>query len=715
MKTNLQQQCVCPGRVAGNSRTSRKYQLSYWSVIGAVALALVPGAAAQVESTNKVTKLEGVTVVGRAEDLVGVADSATQGTVGQAELARRPLLRPGEVLETVPGVIITQHAGGGKANQYFLRGFNLDHGTDFATTVDGVPINLGTHAHGQGYTDINWVIPELLRGVSYRKGPYYAEAGDFGTVGTADLSYLDQIGYDLLKVEGGMNNYGRLLWASSPKLKEGNLIYALEGLHDDGAWEEPADYWRGNGMIKYSRGDESLGWSVSGLGYYGDWTSTDQIPKRAINGRNSVPGGFNLDRFGTLDPDSGGSSWRGSLSGEWHRRDDRGVSSAMVYGYHYGLDLYSNFTGALNQTDGDEIFQRDRRFVTGTRLSHTWLNEWDKRSVETKLGLDVRADIVSAGLFTSENREVLTTTRDDHATTVGVSPYLENKLQWTDWFRTVAGVRGDIYSFDVDNEAGGASRSTTDAIASPKLNLIFGPWADTEFYLSGGLGFHTADARGTATATDRADVFTQQQGAEFGIRTRAVKGLQSTLSFWVLDSDDETVFVGDAGTTEPSGRKGRRYGVEFANFYDITPWLALDADVSLSRARFRDHDPAGDHIPDAVESVVAVGLSVHDLGGFFGSVRLRYFGARALIEDDSVRSGSSTIVNLQVGYQINKTWSATVDVLNLFDARVNDQEYYYSSRLPGEPAGPEADGGYLDRHVHPAEPLTLRVGLTAKF
>lgn len=292
---------------------------------------MVQGAAAQVESTNQVTKLEGVTVVGRAEDLVGVAEAATQGTVGQVELERRPILRPGDVLEMVPGLIATQHAGGGKANQYCLRGFNLDHGTDFAMFVGGVPINLTTHAHGQGYADLNWLIPELVQGVDYRKGPYYADVGDFASAGTASISYFQKLDYELLKVEGGMYDYARLLWASSPKVGDGNLLYAVEGYHSDGPWEESSDYWRGNGVISYSQGDLSQGWSVTGLGYYGNWTSTDQIPLRAINGNNTVPGGYNIGRYGTLDADSGGDTGRGSLSAEWHRADESSATAAMKF------------------------------------------------------------------------------------------------------------------------------------------------------------------------------------------------------------------------------------------------------------------------------------------------------------------------------------------------------------------------------------------------
>jgi hypothetical protein len=667
-------------------------------------------------------ELGAVVVTGRAENLAGVADSATQGTVGNAELLRRPILRPGEVLETVPGVIVTQHAGGGKANQYFLRGFNLDHGTDFATSVDGVPINLGSHAHGQGYTDINWLIPELIQGVDYRKGPYFADVGDFGSVAAANIRYLDRLDRALIKLEGGTDHYARLVLANSVGLAGGHFFYGLEAFHDDGAWNTPTNFWRGNGVVKFSRGDAALGWSVSAFAYHGRWNATDPIPLRAVTGDNSVPGGFQIDRFGTLDPLSGGDSARASLSFEWHRANDSSATSALVYAYHYGLDLYSNFTGYLNQIQGDEILQRDRRIVTGTKLSHTFFGTWAGHASQTRIGLDVRADFAHPGLFSTEEQRVYRTVREDKLTTTGVSPWVEQKFSWTGWLRSVLGLRGDLYAFDVHNQVGGISQSTTRAIASPKAALVFGPWFDTEFYLSGGFGFHTADARGIAVERDAAQPFTRQRGAEAGIRFGRVPGLQSTLSFWLLDSDNDTVFVGDSGSTEPSGRKGRRYGVECTNFYDVTWWLTLDADVALSRARFRDHDPAvGDYIPDSVVSMAAAGISVHQEHGLFGSLRLRYFGPRPLVEDNSVRSSASTLLNARVGYQLGSVWTFSADVLNLLNAVANDQEYYYSSRLKNEPENPNnlvasgGDGGYDGKMIHPMDPINLRLSIAARF
>ena len=681
-----------------------------------------PSVHAQQPKAEDSAELGAVVVTGRAENLAGVADSASQGTVGNAELLRRPILRPGEVLETVPGVIVTQHAGGGKANQYFLRGFNLDHGTDFATSVDGVPINLGSHAHGQGYTDINWLIPELIRGVDYRKGPYSADVGDFGSVGAANIRYLDRLDRALFKLEGGTDHYARLLLANSIGIGRGHFFYGLEAFHDDGAWSTPANFWRGNGVLKYSHGDAALGWSVSAFGYHGRWNATDPIPERAISGDNTVPGGFRLDRFGTLDPLAGGNSERATLSFEWHRADEGSATSAQAYAYQYGLDLYSNFTGYLNQAQGDQILQRDRRIVTGTKLSHTFFDTWAGHASQTRVGLDVRVDFVHPGLFSTEERRVYRTVREDRLSTTGVSPWAEHKFAWTDWLRSVIGLRGDLYAFDVNNQTGGISKSTTQALASPKASLVFGPWFDTEFYLSGGFGFHSADARGIAVATDPAQPFTRQRGAELGVRFGRIRGLQSTLSLWLLDSADESVFVGDSGSTEPSGRKGRRYGVEWTNFYDVTPWLTLDGDIALSRARFRDHDPLlGDYVPDSVVSVAAAGISIHRERGLFGSLRLRYFGPRPLIEDNSVRSNASTLLNARVGYQFGSAWTFSADVLNLLNTSANDQEYYYSSRLKNEPENPAnlsangGDGGYDGKMVHPMEPVNLRLSIAARY
>ena len=705
---------------------------------GAFALACSICQSAQAQETPGATttnsppvRLPEVVVQGRADSLLGIADSATQGTVGAAQLELRPILRSGEILETVPGVIITQHAGGGKANQYFLRGFNLDHGTDFATSLDGMPINLPTHGHGQGYTDLNFVIPELVQRVNYQKGVYYAENGDFASAGAAHLDTFRVLPQSLAILEAGTFGFARGVFASSPKLGDGHLLYGFEAYHHDGPWKNPDDYQKFNGVLTYSQGDESRGYSITARGYHGRWDSSDQVAESAVSS-GIVP------FFGSLDDTTGGDSQRYSLQAEWHRSDDQSATKVMAYGLYYDLDLFSNFTYFLTDTNrGDQFEQQDKRFVSGLQAKHTLYHEWWGKEVENAFGLQVRSDSIRNGLYQTEARRRVdkidagsgnplpATTRQDDIFQNSIGLHYENKVQWGEKFRTVAGVRGDLYNFDVTSIRDQNSGDRLDAIGSPKLSLVFGPWAKTEIYVQGGLGFHSNDGRGVTTRVDpvtglavdadgnairRADPLVRTYGAEVGVRTLAIDRLQSTLSLWWLDADSELLFVGDAGATEAS-RPSRRYGVEWANYYQLTRGLTLDADFSLSHAEFRDNALEGDQIPGSIESVVAAGISYRGDSGLFGSVRLRYFGPRPLIADESLRSGATILLNAQVGYQFNKTWTFTAELLNLLDRRDHDIDYAYESRVrPGD-----ADPARPTVHFHPVEPIQARFVLTARF
>ena len=652
-----------------------------------------------------------VVVRGRADDLVGVADSASEGVVGHEQIERRPLLRPAETLETVPGLIATQHSGSGKANQYFLRGFNLDHGTDLAVSFGGIPLNLPSHGHGQGYTDLNFMIPELIQEIAYRKGPYYPDEGDFASAGAFGFRYFDVLPEAFVKAEGGQFNYGRVLVADSPAWLGGNLLYALEGAFDGGPWEHSDDYWKLNGLLRFSRGDETNGFRATALAYHGHWNSTDQVAVRALD--QGLVG-----EFDALDPSDAGRSSRYSLSGEWYGDVGAGQARALLYGYYYDLELFSNFTYFLDDpVHGDQFEQKDRRFVLGLAPTYTWNLDLLSRTLDNTVGLQVRSDLIHNGLYHTEERNRLDATRHDHIAQTSVGLFVQSEAAWTDWFRTLAGGRVDLYAFDVDGDLAANSDDDVDAIVSPKLSLVFGPWFGTELYLNGGFGFHSNDARGvvgridpkTGETVERADPLVRSKGAEIGIRTARLRGLQSSVSLWILDLDSELLFVGDAGTNEPS-RPSRRYGIELANYYEPTPWLTLDGDLSLSHGRFRENAPEGDHIPGSIETVIATGITVHDLYGFFGSIRLRYFGPRPLTENDDVRSNSSKLVNLQVGYQFGDRWRIALDVFNLFDARVSDIDYYYPSRLPGEPPD-----GIEDVHTHPAEPRAFRGSVTYRF
>jgi hypothetical protein len=663
------------------------------------------------DPNKKPTKDQEVLIVGRSENLVGEAQSATQGTIGQDQLKERPILRTGEILEAIPGVIVTQHSGAGKANQYFLRGFNLDHGTDFATWLDGMPINMPTHAHGQGYTDLNFLIPELVDGIDYRKGPYYADVGDFASAGAASIRYFSTLPKSLATLELGEFDFVRAVFLHSVEVGPGRLIVGLEGAHDDGPWDVAENFVRMNGVIRYAEGDARNGWDVTLMGYRGEWNATDQVAQEAIRG------GL-VDRFGTLDPTTGGRSHRYSLSGSWRTGDAKSVTRVNAYLIEYKLDLFSNFTYFLDDpVRGDQFEQLDHRYILGAAASHERFDKWFGAEMDNEVGLQTRNDLIpEVSLHKTQARSRYQTVRDDRVLENSLGLYVRNRADWTPWFRSEVGLRGDVYWFDVESSLKANSGTASDGLASPKLSLIFGPWEKTELYLNGGLGYHSNDARGTTIKVDpndgvtpvqKVDPLVRTKGADLGVRTAGVDGLQSALSGFILDIDSELLFVGDAGITEPS-RPSRRTGLEFANYYSPLPWLTLDADAAYTWARFRDEDPVGRHIPGAIEGVVSGGISIHHLDGFLASLRVRYFGPRPLVEDNSVRSASTTLVNARVGYEYQ---SATIalEVFNLLNAKSDDIAYFYQSRTT--PAGVAAD----DVHVHPVEPRNFRMSFTLRF
>ena len=670
---------------------------------------------ADIAVTGKATFTNVADAALPAENLVGIAQSASQGAITARQLETRPVMRTGEVLETVPGIVISQHSGEGKANQYYLRGFNLDHGTDFATTIAGMPVNMPTHAHGQGYSDLNFLIPELVSGVQYSKGPYFAEQGDFATAGAANINYANALDQAIVRVGGGDEGYVRVLAAVSARVASGHLLAALEVAGDDGPWLHPDDYKKINGLVRYSRGDAINGFSISGMGYRASWNSTDQIPQRAV-------GEGRIDRFGAIDPSDGGETYRYSGSLEWQRTRGDAATKLTAYGIGYDLNLFSNFTYFLDDPEhGDQFEQADHRFVAGVKVSHRRIARWGSRLVQHTIGVQVRNDdITNAGLYHTQARRVLETTRQDAVVETSGGVLAQNEIAWTPTLRTTVGLRADRYRFAVapsgrlDSGAGG---TTTAGLVSPKGGIVLGPFNGTEWYANGGFGFHSNDARGTTIARDarsgelidRVTPLVRAKGAEVGVRTVAIPHLQSSVSVWSLSLASELVFVGYAGTTEV-GRPSRRYGVEWANYYHPRPWLIFDGDLSLSRAHFTDVDPAGDQIPGSVESVVSLGGTVDSLRNVFGSVRLRYFGPRPLVEEGAVRSAATKLINFETGYRITKGVRLALDVFNLLNARQSDIDYYYRSRLPGEPLG-----GIDDVHFHPTLPRTARLRLDFTF
>jgi hypothetical protein len=658
------------------------------------------------------TVLPPVEVIGRYEEAIGASDAASQGAVTREGIEKRPVLRPGEVLEAVPGVIVTQHSGDGKANQFFLRGYNLDHGTDFATWVAGMPVNMPTHAHGHGYTDLNFVIPELISRINYNKGPYFAEDGDFGSAGSARIAYADKLPFSIASLTAGSFDYRRAVFAGSPELGSGLLVYGLEYQHNDGPWENPNDFGKVNGVLRYAQGTPASGFSVTGMAYSADWNSTDQIPRRAVDAGM-------IGRFGAIDPTDGGKASRYSLSGEW-RSAENGTSRAVsVYAIQSRLNLFSNFTFFLDDpVNGDQFEQAEKRLALGGQASQTWSTRAAGRPMLNTVGLQLRRDRIDpVALYSTAARERLSTTREDRVTVASGGPYASNTTEWSSGFRTVAGLRADFYRFEVDSNIPENSGSASDSIVSPKLSAIFGPWAKTEYFLNWGQGFHSNDARGTTITVDpktggpaeRVSPLVRTTGYEAGLRSQMVPKVSTSLALWHLKQDSELLFVGDAGTTEAS-RPSKRTGLEWLVQWLPEPWVAFDLTAALTRARFADDDPAGDRIPGAPESVASAGATVENLNGWFGSVRWRYFGPRPLIEDNSVRSQSTSLVNARVGYVVTKRARAYVDVFNLFDRKASDVDYFYASRLQGESAA-----GVDDVHFHPVESRAFRVALAVAY
>jgi len=655
--------------------------------------------------TTTAVRIDTLRVNGRVDDLSGIATSASEGRVGAVDLRTRPLSREGELLETVPGVIVTQHSGEGKANQYFVRGFNLDHGTDFQTRVEGMPVNMPTHGHGQGYTDLNFLIPEFVDLLDYRLGVYHAEMGDFGSAGGAEFHLARTMDRPFATVTGGEGGFFRAVAGGSVPLADGNLLVGGEGRVYDGPWDLPQELRKFNGLVRYTRDRGTTRFSLLAMGYDNQWNSTDQIPLRAVERGDIGP-------FGFIDPTDGGLSSRYSLSGAWSRFAGGSSQHVEFFGILSELSLFSNFTYHLGDPENEDQFeQRDKRSILGLNARHSFTaGEGGQHTITT--GIQTRLDLIGeVGLHLSKNRVRYETVREDEVTELTGGVYLEATSRWHPRFRTVFGARADSYHFDVRSDLAANTGDQSASILSPKASLIFSPAGSAEVYVSGGFGFHSNDARGTTITVDPAtgdpaepvDPLVRSRGGEVGVRLSPADRMRSTISAWALDLDSELLFVGDAGATEPSDRS-RRMGITFANYYRPLPSLSIDADISFARARLLEVEEGEDRIPGALESVFAGGIAWAPEAGAFGSLRVRSFGEYPLIEDNSVRAESATLVNGALGWRFASGPRIELSLLNLFDSDARDIQYFYESRLPGEPGA-----GVEDIHFHPVEPRQLRV------
>jgi TonB-dependent receptor-like protein len=697
-----------------------------------IVLLTVTSGAAVADDPGQLIKVDTVEVVGHYDNAVGTADAASQGVVLGKVLQDLPLLRPGEVLETVPGMVVTQHSGDGKANQYFLRGYNLDHGTDFATAIDGVPANMPTNAHGQGYSDLNYLIPELIDRIDYRKGPYFADTGDFSSAGSAAIQYRRKLDRNIAQVTAGDDGYRRVLLAGSTALVGQGLeagaaspfapggtalLGALELQRDDGPWTLKEDFKKINALLRLSNGGANNGWSLDTSYYDAKWNSTDQVPLELVDSGQ-------LGRFSALDPTDGGNTGRAVVSGEWHQNDDTGYSKISAYLEHYRLQLWSNFTFfELRPATGDQFQQQESRNLVGGQALHGWNHSLLGHDSVTELGVQLRHDNIDLSLQNTKARVPFATVSNDTVGETLTSFYLQNATSWSGWLRSLAGLRGDRVDMDVTahvlpQNSGSASGSKV----SPKLSVILGPWEKTEVFVNSGKGFHSNDARGVIDKTDPTTLaqasavpaLVSSSGKEVGLRTEYLPGLQSSVALWSLNSDSEIVYSADSaiGSTSPNGASVR-YGVEWNNHWIPYRWLLLDADLAWTRAHYATagaNDSPGDAIANAVPKVALFRAALHSFDAWSAGWETRYIGRYPLAQDGSLKAPSAIVTNLRVQRELSHDAVLSVDVLNLFNRQYYDIAYQQDYRA--SPASPIVPDGVT---VHPGEPRQLRLSLILRF
>jgi outer membrane receptor protein involved in Fe transport len=664
--------------------------------------------------------LQEVVVTAQRLNLIGTATTASEGVVVRKELSLTPAFRPAAVLETVPGLTVTAHSGEGKANQYMLRGYNLDHGTDLAVFVAGMPVNEPTHAHGQGYADLNFMIPELMRSVTYTKGTYYADEGDFASVGSVHVSYLDTIA-DQVSVTAGTFDFQRVLAAASAPLAGGTLLGAVELQHYDGPWEHPDDQRKGNAVLRYSGGDSSSGFSLTGMFYHDLWNATTDQPLRAVTE------GL-IGRFGSLDPSDGGFAQRASLSGELHSRLAGGRLETSAYYISNRLTLWNDFTHELiDPVSGDQEAQHEDRETLGAQARYQRDVTLGGFAGKWLVGVQSRVDYNDLYRLPSEDRVLLTPARlaavdypanfseSDHVSLSSLAAFAQYTGYWLPWLRSVLGLREDyLHGNDFGTNAGTASS----ALLQPKVSLIFTPVDTTELYLSWGRGFHSDDLRGVDRAridhVYGAPLIAAQTGAEAGIRQQTMRNLALTLAVYTLKAASETTYDPDMGQ-DSAGPASKRYGWEINATYQPLRWLELYGSYSHNHARFdTPYDDGtghiGEYLPNAPFAAGSVNVYVSGLGPWEGGLEYRYVSAFPLSSDDVIQGHGYGEWSGEVRYKLDRGWTLGVGLYNLLDEKADAAQFWYVDRLAGEPAS-----GEPGVHIHPLEPFSARLTVTKYF
>ena len=653
---------------------------------------------------EEVTVLEEVQVVGERP----IAASSNR-IIPNKDILLQPQGRPADLLRLAPGLITLEHSGGaGKSDQYLLRGFDADHGTDLALHVDGMPINMRSHAHGQGYADLNFIIPETIEEITVKKGPYHVEYGDFATAGAANYVTRETVPLTVVQSGGGSFSTQRHLFMTSPTQERFRTLFAGEFYYTDGPYDFVNRNTRYNGLAKLTFEPSATSQlSVTFTQNYGRWNGSGQVPLRDVTDGE-------LSRFGSIDPSEGGKSVRSTGRVDYHYDlPGGGTAFARLWAQYYYLSLFTNFTFYLNDpVHGDGIEQTDRRWLTGSDVGYRQIFRLLNYEGTMTAGLQTRFDKIQVRLGTQQKRSSLAITQESDIFEASYSPYLKLDLQFLPWLRFVGGGRVDIFTYNVHDRCGTdcsvrPNGTASDSIASGKANVIVGPWARTEFFMNVGTGFHSNDAR-DVVLNPSATTLPRAIGYELGIRSQPWTWSEFLATFWLLDLESELVFVGDEGTTEARG-KTRRLGTELSARLNPIEWLSIRGDITYTHAEFLK---TGNSVPLAPEFTAFSSVTTRLPFGLSGTFQMLTVGSRAATEDRRVLLEPFTIFDLILRYQLPLTpptgrLEAFFSIRNVTDTDWRQAQFFYASRLPGEPAG-----GVADIHFVPGTPRMFMGGLT---
>ena len=678
--------------------------------------------------------LSEVTVTASRLNLLGTATTASQGSVTEEELDLRPVYRVGQLLESVPGLVVTVHSGEGKANQYLARGFNLDHGTDIANFVDDMPINRPTNTHGQGYSDLNFLMPELSSGLDYTKGPYYAAVGDFGSVASTHLRLANDIP-DQISVAGGtLGVYNVFAGGTDHFTDNDRLLGGFYYGHLDGPFTNPDDFRKVAGTLRFSHGTDSDGYSATAMYYHGEGNMTTDQPSRAIQE------GL-ITRWGSLDPSDGSLSERFSLSGHYGATGNDWKSSSSLYFIHSKMILWNDFTHYLDDpVNGDQEEQYESRTTAGGQSSLIVNLPLGAIQNEVEAGAQLRFDDAYVNRKHTLHRVPLDycsvaqpdgpslqvdaaggICNADQVHLLDLGPYVQDTTHWTEWLRTVLGLREEYYRAEDHSVTTGFQGTDHEFLFQPKGSIILGPWALTEFYFSAGRAFHSDDVRGVfgtvplegvPGAAGKTPLLAPTNGVEVGVRTNVVPKLSMQLAVFQQDFNSELAYDADAGQDAASA-PSRRQGVELSAEYHPLRWIELSTDLAESKARYRGNVSAfglaGDYIANAPSFIGSFGILIDNLGPWFGGLQWRKLGAFPVNDGtkDPQDPGYSEF-NLDAGYKINSHLKVQLSIYNLFNTHADSSAYYYTSRIQGEPLD-----GVTGIQVHPLEPISGVLKVTA--